>query len=94
MNQADITKLVSRLRYRIQGKRQMRSMRGPMGRLDRLRQSVTGLIKYERIELYYPRADESRGYAERVCFIPETPSIWTKLFTWTLYITSNDFILF
>lgn len=70
MNQADITKLVSRLRFKIQPyKRQMPSMKGPMGRLDRLRASVTGLIKYERIELYYPRADESRGYAERVCTV-------------------------
>lgn len=67
MNQAEIGKLVSRLRFKIQPKRQMPSSRGPMGRLDRLRESVTALIKYERIELYHPRADESRGYAERVC---------------------------
>lgn len=67
MNQAEITKLVSKLRFKIQPqRRQMPSMRGPMGRIDRLRESVTALIKYERIELYYPRADESRGYAERV----------------------------
>lgn len=69
MNQADIAKLVSRLRFKIQPeRRRMPNMRGPMGRLDKLRNSVTALIKFERIELYYPRADESRGYAERVCF--------------------------
>lgn len=33
-----------------------------------MRCGVTALIKYERIELYYPRADETRGYAERVYF--------------------------
>lgn len=70
MNQAEITKLVSKLRFKIQPqRRQMPSMSGPMGRINRLRETVTALIKYERIELYYPRADESRGYAERV-FIP------------------------
>lgn len=68
MNQAEIAKLVSRLRFKIQPeKRQMASIKGPMGRLDRLRASVTALIKYERIELNHLRADESRGYAERVC---------------------------
>lgn len=69
MSQADITKLVSKLRFRIQpNRRRMPNMKGPMGRLEKLRETVTGLIKYERIELYYPRADESRGYAERVSF--------------------------
>lgn len=69
MNQAEIGKLVSRLRFKIQPqRRKMQDSKGPMGRLERLRESVTALIKYERIELYYPRADESRGYAERVCF--------------------------
>lgn len=67
MNQAEIAKLVSKLRFKIQPtKRKFPSMAGPMGRLDRLRNTVTALIKYERIELYHPRADESRGYAERV----------------------------
>lgn len=69
MNKADITKLVSRLRFRIQpNRKRMPNMKGPMGRLEKLRDSVTALIKYERIELLYPRADESRGYAERVGF--------------------------
>ncbi len=31
-----------------------------------MRQTVTALFKYERIELLYCRADEARGYAERV----------------------------
>lgn len=67
MNQAEVAKLVSKLRFKIKPThRRMRTSEGPTGRLDRLRQSVTALIKYERIELYYPRADETRGYAERV----------------------------
>lgn len=67
MNQADVTKLISRLRFKIRPeKRKLPSMAGPMGRLDRLSTTVTALIKYERIELNYQRADEARGYAERV----------------------------
>lgn len=67
MNQSDVVKLVSKLRFQIQPRRRkLPSMAGPMGRFERLRNSVTALIKYERIELYHPRADESRGYAERV----------------------------
>lgn len=70
MNQADITKLISKIRFQIQPtRRKFPSMAGPMGRLNRLRNTVTALIKYERIELYHPRADESRGYAERVSFL-------------------------
>lgn len=42
-------------------------MFGPMGRLTRMSDFVTAMIKYERIEMYYPRADEVRGYLERVC---------------------------
>lgn len=73
MNQAELTKLVSRLRFKIQPeRRKMPSMAGPMGRLRRMRDTVTALIKYERIELYYPRADEARGYAERVYFITDS----------------------
>lgn len=68
MNQADITKLVSRLRFKIQPeRRRFPNNQGPMGRLNKMRDSLTALIKYERIELYYPRADETRGYTERVC---------------------------
>lgn len=68
MNQAEIQKVVSKLRFAITPRhRQFRNKYGPMGRLERMRSSVTALIKYERIEMYYPRADESRGYAERVC---------------------------
>lgn len=69
MNQAEVQKLVSKLRFAIQPRhRQFRNIRGSLGRLEVMRNSVTALIKYERIEMYHPRADESRGYAERVSF--------------------------
>jgi large subunit ribosomal protein L17 len=37
-----------------------------LGRLNKLRKTVTALIKHERLEMNYNRADEARGYAERV----------------------------
>lgn len=67
MNQAEITKLVSKLRIRANPRlRKFRNRDGPEGRLHKLRTTVTALIKHERIELNYPRADESRMYAERL----------------------------
>lgn len=71
MNQADISKLVSKLKINIKPRhRNLKNPEGPEGRLDKLRKTVTGLIKHERIELNYNRADEARGYTERVsCFL-------------------------
>ena len=67
MNQAEVTKLMSQLKIAIKPRhRNLRTPLGPEGRLDKLRQTVTALIKYERIELFYNRADEARGYTERV----------------------------
>lgn len=67
MNQADVTKLVSKLRIKVPPKhRRLSSPEGPEGRINKLRKTVTGLIKYERIELNYNRGDEARQYAERV----------------------------
>lgn len=67
MNQAEVTKLVSKLRIRQPTKlRKLSTPLGPEGRLLNLRKTVTALIKHERIELNYNRADESRMYAERV----------------------------
>lgn len=39
---------------------------GPEARLKKLRQIVTGLIRYERVEPTYTHAEEARQYAERV----------------------------
>lgn len=67
MNQADVTKLVSKLRIKINPHpRKLSSPQGPEGRLNKLRKTVTALIKFERIELNYNRADEARQYTERV----------------------------
>jgi large subunit ribosomal protein L17 len=67
MNQADLSKLVSALRIAVKPKpRLFASPEGPAGRLRKLKATVTALVKYERIELNYPRAEEAQGYAERV----------------------------
>ncbi|XP_014770333.1 39S ribosomal protein L17, mitochondrial [Octopus bimaculoides] len=39
---------------------------GPSARLERLRRTVTAVVRYERIESYYHRLDEARGYTERL----------------------------
>lgn len=67
MNQADLSKLVSALRIAVKPKpRRFSCPEGPAGRLEKLRATVTALVKYERIELNHPRAEEAQGYAERV----------------------------
>ncbi|XP_055380528.1 39S ribosomal protein L17, mitochondrial [Condylostylus longicornis] len=67
MNQADVTKLVSQLKIAVRSRqRNLKNKDGPEGRLNKLRKTVTALIKHERIELNYNRADEARGYAERL----------------------------
>lgn len=69
MNQAEVAKLVSKLRIKVNPEpRRLRNAQGPEGRLNKLRKTVTGLFKYERIELTHNRADEARQYAERVSF--------------------------
>lgn len=67
MNQAEVSKLVSKLRMNIKPEhRRLKNLKGPEGRIDKLRKTVTGLIKFERIELNINRGDEARQYAERV----------------------------
>lgn len=64
---AEVDKLMSQLKFAIKPThRRMKNPLGPEGRLLKLRQSVTALLKYERLEMMYNRADETRGYAERV----------------------------
>lgn len=77
MNQADVSKLVSKLRIGVKPlPRRLRTSKGaeygPQGRIDKLRKTVTGLIKFERIELNYHRADEARQYTERVILCSPT----------------------
>lgn len=67
MNQAEVGKLVSKLRIKLNPEpRKLRNVQGPEGRLNKLRKTITGLFKFERIELTYNRGDEARQYAERV----------------------------
>lgn len=70
MNKADVTKLMSQLKFAVFPRyRKFRNPEGSEGRIFRLRQTVTALFKYERLELLSNRADETRGYAERVSSI-------------------------
>lgn len=58
---------MSRLRINYLSRhRNLKQIDGPEGRINKLRKTVTGLIKNERIELNFARADEARGYAERL----------------------------
>ncbi|KAK6642267.1 hypothetical protein RUM44_013990 [Polyplax serrata] len=66
MSQAEASRLVSKLRYNLKDRRKLSNIKGPQGRHDKIRKTVTALLKYERIELNYNSADESRGYAERL----------------------------
>jgi large subunit ribosomal protein L17 len=73
MNQADVTKLMSRLRIKYKPvKRKLKNIEGSEGRLKKIRKTLTALIKHERIELNFNRADETRGYVERVSTCPVT----------------------
>lgn len=69
MNQANVEKLMSQVKYKVGRARRLRNIDGPEGRLRKIQKTLTALIKYERIELFYPRADETRGYVE--CLISE-----------------------
>ncbi|EAT45356.1 AAEL003397-PA [Aedes aegypti] len=67
MNQAEVAKLMSQLKIAVRPRhRNLKNIDGPEGRLNKLRKTVTALVKHERIELNYQRADEARGYAERL----------------------------
>ncbi|XP_057329557.1 39S ribosomal protein L17, mitochondrial [Microplitis mediator] len=67
MNQAKVTNLVSQLNFKVQNKaRRLKSFDGPEGRVRKIQKTLTALFKYERIELFYNRADEVRGYADRL----------------------------
>ena len=67
MNQANLSKLMSKLRFKVVPHvHRFRNPDGPEGRMLRMRKLVTGLIKHERIELSYPTSYAVRCYAERV----------------------------
>jgi len=63
----DVQKLVPKLKIAVRNTPlKFRQPEGPFGRLKLLRKTVTALIKYERLELNFPRASEARGYTERL----------------------------
>lgn len=67
MNKAEVSKLMSQLKFAyLPRARRTKNAQGPEGRLMKMRKTVTALFKFERLELNYNRADEARGYAERV----------------------------
>ena len=47
--------------------RNLRNKQGVEGRLKRISNTVTALVREERIEVSYQRGDEARAYLERVC---------------------------
>ncbi|KYN01766.1 39S ribosomal protein L17, mitochondrial [Cyphomyrmex costatus] len=65
MNQANVENLVNKLRYNVKPRRKFRNIDGPEGRLRKFQKTLTALIKYERLELNYQRADETRGYVDQ-----------------------------
>lgn len=74
MNQAEVSQLMSKLRIRVNPRhKNLKSPEGPQGRLNKLRKTVNALFKYERLELNYTLADETRGYAERVSNFRSAP---------------------
>lgn len=62
-----IKKLIPLIKCRVRyERRKLSNPEGPYGRLLKLRKTVTALVKHERLELNLNRADEARGYAERL----------------------------
>ncbi|XP_065301936.1 large ribosomal subunit protein bL17m [Dermacentor albipictus] len=64
---ADATRLIPALKHGVKHRyRKLTTSKGPLGRVEKIRETLTALFKHERIELNHPRADEVRGYAERL----------------------------
>lgn len=65
--QAEVKQLFPKLQFQICDKhRKLRNVDGPAGRIRKIQKTLTALFKYERIEVNYGRADETRGYVELV----------------------------
>lgn len=86
MSQPNLEKLVNKLRYNVKPRRKFRQPQGSEGRLLKFRKTLTALIKYERLELNYPRGDETRGYVEQVLIV------FRLLFTSELFLMKQQFI--
>lgn len=67
MNQAEVTKLVSALRFNVGSKQlRLKNTEGLAGTLKTLRKSVGGLINHERLEMHEKRGILTRQYTERL----------------------------
>ncbi|GFT57879.1 39S ribosomal protein L17 [Nephila pilipes] len=63
----EISKLVPRVKINVDKRhRNLKNKDGPVGRINKIKKTLSALFKYERIELFLPRCDETRGYAERL----------------------------
>lgn len=66
--QAEVKHLFPKLKFKVGGDkhRKLSNPDGPAGRIRKIQKTLTALFKYERIELNFNRADETRGYVELV----------------------------
>ncbi|GIZ00592.1 39S ribosomal protein L17, mitochondrial [Caerostris extrusa] len=63
----EIAKLVPKLKHNVKPRyRNLKNTEGPEGRINKIKSTLSALLKYERLELFLPRCDEVRGYAERL----------------------------
>ncbi|XP_066590676.1 large ribosomal subunit protein bL17m-like [Prorops nasuta] len=65
MNQANVEKLISKLKFTSKTKPyKLSNQDGPEGRLCKISKTLTALLKHERIEANYNRVDETKEYVE------------------------------
>ncbi|XP_015903944.1 large ribosomal subunit protein bL17m [Parasteatoda tepidariorum] len=66
---AEIAKLLPRIKFSVKKRHvNLKNVQdeGPYGRVKKIRTVLSALFKYERIELFMPKCNEVRGYAERL----------------------------
>lgn len=66
--QVQVKNIFPKLKYNLNNDkhRRLRNAEGPAGRIKKIQKTLTALLKYERLEVNYNRADETRGYVELV----------------------------
>lgn len=64
--QVQVKNIFPKLKYNLNNDkhRRLRNAEGPAGRIKKIQKTLTALLKYERLEVNYNRADETRGYVE------------------------------
>ena len=66
LSQAEVTRLVSQLRFKVKPMRHIRNPQHIGGSLEKLQKSVTALISHERLELGWQRGFLTRQYTEKL----------------------------